>query len=424
MATCTCSIRASGFGYPQGTPTPPVQIFRVTPNGQPPLVYSNATSPGLTSTALGIAVRDEDTIFVNDANGMQRVRRDGRVEHFLDLPTKGDHNADHIVFGKDGKLYWTQGSATNSGVVGADNQTATMWLANNPTFRDIPCRDVILSGEKYKSENPLTEDPSDTVVTGPFLPFGTAGTAGQVIPGQVPCTLSVLRANIDGSGLELVAWGFRNPFGLAFSPEDSALKGALVVTNNGSDVRGSREVEGDADDLYVIVPGGWYGWPDVLDGLPSIEARFSPSSEDRRGVEPALWFPAQHEAIGAIAQFQKGVSADGLDFSTSDAFGWKGDAFVATWGSLGFGAQQPEGLPGFNVMHVHFSTSNGGVLAGASAAPFLRNRVQGAASTTSQNGLEHPVDVKFSADGSTMYVLDFGVAGRPGSGKIWAVRKR
>ena len=64
------------------------------------------------------------------------------------------------------------------------------------------------------------------------------------------------------------------------------------------------------------------------------------------------------------------------------------------------------------------------MLAGASAAPFLRNRLQGAASTTGQNGLEHPVDVKFSADGSTMYVLDFGVAGRPGSGKIWAVRKR
>jgi glucose/arabinose dehydrogenase len=261
------------------------------------------------------------------------------------------------------------------------------------------------------------------VVTGPFLPFGTPGTAGQVVPGQVPCTSSVLRSNLDGSGLELVAWGFRNPFGLAFSPEDSPLRGALVVTNNGSDVRGSRPVEGDADDLYVIVPGAWYGWPDILDGLPPTEARYGPGGEDRRGVQPALWFPSQHEAIGAIAQFQKGVSADGLDFSTTDAFGWKGDAFVATWGSLGFGAQQPVGLPGFNVMHVHFTTTANGVLAGATAAPFIHNRVQGAASTTNQNGLEHPVDVKFSPDGRTMFVLDFGVGGRQGSGKIWAVRK-
>jgi hypothetical protein len=125
-------------------------------------------------------------------------------------------------------------------VVGEDNEVATGWLKANPTYHDIPCQDVELSGVNWNSKNPLTDDPDDTIDTGPFLPFGTTGTAGQVIKGQVPCTSSLLRSNLDGTGLELVAWGFRNPFGLAVSPKDSLLKGAMVVSNNGSDVRGSR----------------------------------------------------------------------------------------------------------------------------------------------------------------------------------------
>src|SRR5205807_7624238 len=44
-------------------------------------------------------------------------------------------------------------------------------------------------------------------------------------------------------------------------------------------------------------------------------------------------------------------------------------------------------------------------------------------STNGQNGFEHPIDVRFSADGKTMYVLDYGAGGKPGTGKIWAVTR-
>ena len=37
---------------------------------------------------------------------------------------------------------------------------------------------------------------------------------------------------------------------------------------------------------------------------------------------------------GAVMHFQKGVSADGFAFSTSDAFGFKNDLFIALWGPL------------------------------------------------------------------------------------------
>jgi plastocyanin len=220
----------------------------------------------------------------------------------------------------------------------------------------------------------------------------------------------------------MFAWGFRNPYALAFSPEDSPLKGALVVANNGADVRGSRPLESDGDDLFVISPGGWYGFPDVFDEQPVTEPRFATSTDAIRGVAPLLLSPDRSDAIGAVDHFQKGTSADGFAFSTSDDFGWKNDIFIAEWGALGFGAQPPQGLPGFNVIHVHFFTTNG-LLAGTSNAIFLGNKIQGAASTNNLNGLEHPIDVRFSLDGRTMFVLDYGAAGKTGSGKIWAVTR-
>ncbi|MBV9543798.1 MAG: cupredoxin domain-containing protein [Chloroflexi bacterium] len=411
----------ANFGYPPGAQLPSVKIWKVS-NGNPSLIYNGDAQKGLTAPALGIAVKDPDTIFVNDYSGLNRVHADGSVQHLLDLPAKGDHGDDHIAIGKDNKLYWGEGSATNSGVVGEDNQSVTGWLKNNPSFHDIACKDVTLSGQNWTSKDVLGGS-DNTVTTGPFLPFGTAATAGQVIKGAVPCTSSVMRANMDGSGLEMVAWGFRNPYGIGFAPDDSPLKGSLIVANNGADVRGSRPIESDGDDLYAVVPGGWYGWPDILDEQPTTEPRFAPSDPNKAGVPMALQSPTQQDALSALTHFQKGVSADGFAFSTSDTFGWKGDLFIAEWGALGFGLQPPHGLPGFDVIRVNFDANPQGIVVGANKSIFLTNKIQGAASTNGLNGFEHPIDVRFSADGATMYVLDYGIGGKPGTGKVWAVKR-
>jgi plastocyanin/glucose/arabinose dehydrogenase len=412
----------AGFGTSPGGTPPSVKIWKVS-NGTPSLVYNGETQTGLTATALGIAVKDENTIFVNDGKGMNVVHSDGSVQHLFDLPNLGDHANDHIAIGSDGKLYWGEGSATNSGVVGADNQNATGWLKAHPTFHDVPCKDVTLSGNNWTDKDVLGPDPNATVTTGPFLQFGTPATPGQVVSGQVPCTSAVLRANQDGTGLEMVAWGFRNPYSVAFAPADGPLKGSLVVANNGTDVRGARPVESDEDDLFVVQPGAWYGWPDSLDEEAVTEPRFAPSDPTKAGVALALSSPSTDQAQSALTHFQKGVSADGFAFSTSDSFGWKNDLFIAEWGALGFGLQPPHGLPGFDVWRVNFDTDPQGVVVGTNKAVFLTNRIQGAASSNGLNGLEHPIDVRFSADGSTMYVLDYGAAGKAGSGKIWAVTR-
>ena len=412
----------AGFGTPRGGTPPNVKVWKVS-NGQNSLVYNGDSQSGLSATALGIAVKDPDTIFVNDGKGMNVLHSDGSVQHLFDLPNLGDHSNDHIVIGSDNKIYWGEGSATNSAVVGADNQNATGWLKAHPQFHDVPCKDVTLSGQNWSDKDVLGPDPNAMVSTGPYLPFGTPASPGQVVPGQVPCTGALLRSNFDGSGLEVVAWGFRNPYGVGFAPTDGPLKGSIVVANNGADVRGARPIESDGDDIFAVVPGGWYGWPDSLDEQPVTEPRFAPSDPKQAGVPLALISPSPDQALSALAHLQKGVSADGFAFSTSDGFGWKNDLFIAEWGALGFGLQPPHGLPGFDVWRVHFNTDPQGVVTGTNKAAFLTNRIQGSASTNGLNGLEHPIDVRFSADGNTMYVLDYGAAGKTGSGKIWAVTR-
>ena len=59
----------------------------------------------------------------------------------------GDHHNNQIAFGPDGRLYFGQGTATNSGIVGQDNFYAFPWLALVPTFHDVPGKNVTLTGQ-------------------------------------------------------------------------------------------------------------------------------------------------------------------------------------------------------------------------------------------------------------------------------------
>ncbi|QEC53915.1 hypothetical protein EDD80_10894 [Anseongella ginsenosidimutans] len=173
----------------------------------------------------------------------------GEVETLVDdLPGMGDHHTNGPVI-KERYIYFAQGTATNSGVVGEDNAKYG-WLLRKPDFHDIPCDDIVLTGENYASANVLTDGPNDTATTGAYAAFGTATSAGQIIKGRVPCTGAIMRIPLEGGEIELVAWGLRNPFGLAFSPG-----GQLYATENGYDGRGSRPVWGAGDVLWEIKEG-------------------------------------------------------------------------------------------------------------------------------------------------------------------------
>jgi glucose/arabinose dehydrogenase len=328
------------------------------------------------------------------------------------LPSLGDHHTDGPVV-RDGWVYFGQGTATNSGIVGKDNADFG-WLARHPEFHDVPCEDVRLAGVNITAKHPLRDEEA---TTGAYVAFGTPTTPGQVIKGRVPCTGAVMRVRTTGGPVELVAWGFRNPYGLAFDRD-----GTLYVTDNGADTRGSRPVFGAADMLWRVERGRWYGWPDHAEGRPLTAGWYSEAKGDTHGFvladhpstppEPAVYFPVH-------------ASADGFDFSTSPAFGHVGQAFVAL-----FGDQAP--TVGKTLHPVGFAVMKADPRSGE-LEYFARNRPDrpGPASKRDNRGLERPIAARFSPDGSALYIVDFGVVQMTdnganaieNTGRVWRIVK-
>lgn len=93
----------------------------------------------------------------------------------------------------------------------------------------------------------------------------------------------------------------------------------------------------------------------------------------------------------------------GMDFCRSDAFGYRGELFACEWGTLAtLNSPHERDLDhGFRVIRV--TTVKAGT-----AETFFRNQEYGAAYDLQSGGIERPVDCKFSPDGRSLYVLDFG----------------
>jgi hypothetical protein len=132
----------------------------------------------------------------------------------MGLPSTGDHHNNQIAIGIDSKIYFGQGETTNSGVVGEDN-VRLGWIKTAPQFHDIPAKNITLTGQNFVTVNPLTAESNDTATTGAFVPFGTPTKEGQIIKGDIKCNV-VLSANMDGTDLTLVGWGFRSVYGITF----------------------------------------------------------------------------------------------------------------------------------------------------------------------------------------------------------------
>src|SRR5689334_9610200 len=143
----------------------------------------------------------------------------GQVMPFITgLPT-GDHPSEQLAF-KGGWIYWSQGSTTNSGVVGRDNGGGT----NQP---DIPCQDITLSDNLF--------DSGGGVMTSGYMPFGVTNPGGTVkaftntqtgVVRQGVCDGSILRAQINNPNhVEPFSWGYRNGYAIRFAPQNHPLRG-------------------------------------------------------------------------------------------------------------------------------------------------------------------------------------------------------
>ncbi|WP_242920909.1 PQQ-dependent sugar dehydrogenase [Pontibacter liquoris] len=382
----------AGYAYGEVFLTP--KLLRIEPDGRLTTIATGTKNGPWT----GITFYNGN-FYVAEGGQMQggkilRITPQGNITALAEnLPTLGDHHTNGPVVGPDGMLYFGLGTATNSGIVGPDNYDYG-WLKRHPDFHDIPCQDVTLTGRNYTSQIPLAGTEGQQT-TGAYLPYGTAATQGQTIQGSLPCSGAVLRLSPEGGPLELVAWGFRNPFGLAFSPA-----GQLYVNDNGYDVRGSRPVWGVGDYLWAVQQNTWYGWPDFSGGLAFDGEKFKPPGKEA----PAPLLQAHpNQPPKPAATFGVHSSSNGLDFSTNASFGFPGQAFVAQFGDMAPQVGKVLGPVGFKVVRVDVHTGE------ITDFAVNKGKENGPASKLGTGGLERPVAARFSPDGQSLYIVDFGV---------------
>ena len=347
--------------------------------------------------AIGIAFQhgDHGTLFVTDSNqGIRGAPGQGNntsrimtadiatntlSPFILNLPT-GDHPTEMLQV-KDGFVYWSQGSATNSGVTGHDNGAGG-------NQHDIACQDIRLSNNVFDSgDGHLTSGFSNHGVTRPGAVVrafeGAANKPGTNEPMHV-CTGAIMRTRIDDpiNGMEPFSWGYRNPFGLRFAPKDHPLKGGLFVTVNGEDERGARPTNNAPDrlELATMNPDGtpdFHGWPDRFGDLDSTQAVFNPLGgpgddlcaslnaadcakvikEKDVPVRHVLAFPPQPPRA-PLALEPADVAAVQPDFAPNSFVHGvvrKGAALVAREGDFGFSPANGEPEEGHDVQLVNFS---------------------------------------------------------------------
>ncbi|NLI89115.1 MAG: hypothetical protein GX366_01710 [Epulopiscium sp.] len=347
-----------------------------------------------------------DNIYVSHRGFITIIKPDGTMEDIVSgLPSWGDHHNNKVIFGPDGKMYFGQGTATNSGVVGEDNEG---WINDYPFFHDYPGEDILLRDNNFQTPNLFNPNDSKPVYTGAYSPFGMEVGPASKIRGTSRANGSIMRANPDGSDLELLAWGLRNPFRINFDGH-----GRLFCANHGTDVRGSRPIDKCPDEFQLIMPGIWYGWPDFSAGLPVTLPFFKPE-----GMPAPSFLLKDHPMIPPkpFASFPNHSATMGFDF-------YNNSAYVSEFGSLAptTTGGKPDPRVGHRVSRLDMSTGK--------ISDFAINKTGLPATATGGGGLERPIDVIFDKKG-TMYVVDFGIAPKdnpsafePATGVIWKISR-
>jgi len=375
------------------------RILRIAPDGQTTTMLDKLRPPvnGLTF--------DDGSLLIAEGGNPGRISRlslDGEWSILLDgLPGLGNYHTNMVAVGPDDRLYFSQGALTNSGIIGLD-AFELGWLRQLPHDFDVPGWDVELAGTNVETPNPLQAGDNFKAVTGAFVPFNSRTKPGARVPGRVPCTAAVLRCNGDGSGLELVAWGLRNAYGLGFLPD-----GRLLALDQGADDRGSRPIGNAPDFLFEVEQGKWYGWPDFIGAVPVTDHRFLP----RHGPAPEFLL-ARHDQLPPLAEplLEFPINSAPTKFDVASAGPWEGQLVVALFGDEKpmTGSAGPQS--GRSILRVDPADWSQHPIA---AGPFQR-----------------PIDIRFPPFSDDLWVLDFGafeidenkkVKARPQSGNLWKI---
>ncbi len=364
-------------------------------------------------------------LYISHRGKISVLLEKGKVQDLVtDLPSFGDHHNNQLTAGPDGKIYFGQGTATNSGVVGVDNYLLG-WLAPYPDFHDRPGKDITLRGQAFDSADPLAALAKNTarmVKTSAFQPFGKTVPVDTTVKGTAKANGAILRMDPDGKNLEVYAWGLRNPFGVMWGPD-----GKLYASDNGADERGVRPIANCPDNLWVVKAGAWYGWPDFVSGEPVTDPKFKP-----KGMPAPEFLLKDHPPVEKpFMTFEPHSSVTKLDFSRGRGFGFEGQMFLAASGDYAPATATEQKRAGYWVKRIDPATGKGEMFFRAKSSALGPKDMEYVLTA----GPKRPVDVKFSPAGDALYVVDIGAVAFvtsgtgptprpfPGSGVVWRITR-
>jgi glucose/arabinose dehydrogenase len=393
-----------------GSVVAPPRVLRIDPD-------QSVTEIGrLENPIVGLVYRNGELLIAEDgpAPRILQVTAEGEVRILVEgLPGGGDYGLSGLALDGSGGLLFGIGTRTNSGVTGLDN-LARGWVAHHPDWADVPGADVELTGVNY-----VTAEPAGTarLTTGAFKAYGCRSEPGEKLRGSQRASGAVYRLAPEGGEPERLAWGFRNPIGVDAGPD-----GRVWVTEGGMEERGSRPIAAAPDNFWSVQGGGYYGWPDFASGISVTDPRFRlPGHPQPRRLLNGDLNPAGTPA----ATFAPRSGVGRFDFSTSEQFGFVGQALVALsgqWSSSAYPVE--ETAAGFRVVRVDPRTGE--------ITDFLVNRSAAPSSSSNSGGLERPFDVRFDPTGEMLYVVDmgevqlsreYGLEPYGGTGVIWRITK-
>ena len=156
-------VAEAGFNY--GDEVAAARILRFPPKGEKEIFTDGLTGP------ITDLLWHGKRLYVSH-RGKISVLENGKVRDLVTgLPSLGDHHNNQLAVGPEGKIYFGQGTATNSGVVGLDSFKAG-WLSKYPDVHDVPAKDVRLHREGFETPDFLS------LVAGPLLGHG-GGNGGH-----------------------------------------------------------------------------------------------------------------------------------------------------------------------------------------------------------------------------------------------------
>ncbi|HKA48110.1 MAG TPA: PQQ-dependent sugar dehydrogenase [Candidatus Dormibacteraeota bacterium] len=289
LVACSTAARQQGTGL-RPSKSPPITQPGLSPTPSTlkpagPLQFNQQSVAQELVAPWAIDFAKDGSAWLTERPGRVRVIRNGRLltDPAVTISVATANGCEDGLLGIAVGEPYAYVYYTYSGSGGNTNRVSRFSISGDKLVSEQVLVDGIPGGTCYHFGGRLKLGPDGSL-------YFTTGEGFVASRAADPNSLSgkVMRVHVDGSGREVVAWGFRNPQGLAF---DSM--GRLYVSNNGP--------TGDLglccnDEVDLVQRGGFYGWPEWAastrtsypqGSLPA--ARIPPVAESGRST---AWAPS------------------------------------------------------------------------------------------------------------------------------------